>query len=173
MLQTFFEDLSTQAPSFHEFSNMILSDNIVNHKLTPGPTFETCHHGILSILTVSLCTFTVQEQEQQEDTCFDLATNKTPDAIQKHITKGPLPLPTTVSELIQQIHHLLILTEGLFTRRCMMVAQLHELMEALQVRKHCLMGDYAMSVKKPSNLYGHIIYRGFMGFLSRFYVFSL
>ena len=27
--------------------------------------------------------------------------------------------------------------------------------------------------KKPSNLYGHIIYRGFMGFFSRFYVFSL
>ena len=29
------------------------------------------------------------------------------------------------------------------------------------------------SVKKPYNLYGHIIYRGFTGFLSRFYVFSL
>ena len=123
---------------------MMLSDNIVNHKLMPGPTFKTCHHSI-SILVVSLHMFTIQEQEWQEDTCFDLATNKTPDAIKKHITKGPLLLPTTISELIQQIHHLLILTEGLFTHHCMMVTQLHELMEALQVHEHHLKGDYASS----------------------------
>ena len=77
--------------------------------------------------------------------CFDLATNKTPDAIKKHITKGPPPLPTTISELIQQIHHLLMLTEGLFTHCCVMVTQLCKLMEALQVCKHQLMGDYASS----------------------------
>ena len=143
-LQMFFEDLSAQVPSFHEFSNTTLSNNIINHKLMPGPTFETCHHGISS-LVVSLRTFTVQEQEQQEDMCFDLATNKTPDSIKKHITKGPLPLPTTISELIQQIHCLLVLTEGLFTHHCMMVTQLRELMEALQVHEHRLMGDYASS----------------------------
>ena len=101
--QTFFEELSTQTPSFRKFSNTTLADNIVNHKLAPGPTFETCHHGI-SILAVSLCTFTVQEQERQDEACFELATNKTPDAIKKHLSKGPPPLPTTISELIQQIH---------------------------------------------------------------------
>ena len=122
----------------------MLADNIVNHKLAPGPTFKTCHHGI-SILVVSLCTFTVQEC--QEETCFYLATYKTPDAIKKHMTKGPPPLPTTISELIQQIHWLLILTEGLFTHRCAMVTQLCELMEALQVHEHHLMGDYTSSAQ--------------------------
>ena len=62
MLQTFFDELSMQAFLFREFSNMMLFDNIVNHKLAPGPTFETHHHGI-SILAVSLQTFNVQEQE--------------------------------------------------------------------------------------------------------------
>ena len=113
-LQMFFNDLSTQVPSFWEFSNMTLSDNIINHKLVPGPTFETCHNGI-STLAISLCTFTIQEQEQQEDTYFKLTTNKTPNAIKKHMIKGPPPLPTTISELVQQIHWLLVLTKGLFT----------------------------------------------------------
>ena len=99
-LQMSFDDLSTQVPSFWEFSNMTLFDNIINHKLAPGPTFETCHHGI-SILAISLWTFTVQEQERQEDTYFELVTNKTPDAIKKHMTKGPPPLPTTIGELVQ------------------------------------------------------------------------
>ena len=145
-LQTFFAELSAQVLSFREFSNTMLSDNIVNHKLAPGPTYETCHHSI-SILAVSLCTFTIQELEHQEEICFDLVTNKTPDAIKKHMTKGPPPLPTTISELIQQIHRLLILTDGLFTHRCAMVTQLRELMETLQVRKHHLMGDYASSAQ--------------------------
>ena len=99
----FFNDLSAQVPSFQEFSNTTLFDNIINHKLTPGPTFKTCHHSI-SILAISLWTFTVQEQERQEDTYFELVTNKTPDAIKKHMTKGCPPLPTTISELVQQIH---------------------------------------------------------------------
>ena len=145
-LQTFFAELSAQVPSFREFSNTTLSDNIINHKLAPGPTYETCHHGI-SILAVSLRTFTIQELERQEETCFDLATNKTPDAIKKHMSKGPPPLPTTISELIQQIHRLLVLTDGLFTHRCAMVTQLRELMEILQVREHRLMGDYASSAQ--------------------------
>ena len=145
-LQTFFEELSAQTPSFRKFSNTMLADNIVNHKLAPGPTFKTCHHGI-SILAVSLCTFTIQEQEQQEETCFKLATNKTLDAIKKHLSKGPPPLPTMVSKLIQQIHQLQVLTEGLFTHRCTMVMQLRKLMEALQVHEHRLMGNYTSSAQ--------------------------
>ena len=78
----------------------MLFDNIVNHKLAPGPTYETCHHGI-SILVVSLQMFSIQEQGQQEDSYFDLATHKTLDAVKKCLTKGPPPLmPTTISEFI-------------------------------------------------------------------------
>ena len=131
-LQTFFDELSMQAPSLHEFSNMILFNNIVNHKLTPGPTYETYHHGI-SILAISLQNFNAQEQEHREAMSFKLATNKTPDAIAKHLTKGPPLLPTNVSELIQQIHCLLVLTEGPFTHCCLMANPLRDLMEALQV----------------------------------------
>ena len=44
-LQMFFDNLSSQVPSFQEFSNTTLSDNIINHKLAPGPTFTEwlCH----------------------------------------------------------------------------------------------------------------------------------
>ena len=133
-------------PSFHEVSNTTLFNNIMNHKLAPGPTYETCHHGI-SILAVSLWTFSVQEHEQQEESYFNLATHKTPDAIKKHLMKGLPPLPTTISELIQQLHQLLVLTEGLFTHRCSMADQLHDLMEAFQVRERHLMGDYTSSIQ--------------------------
>ena len=63
------------------------------------------------------------------------------------MTKGPPPLPTTISELVQQIHQLIVLTKGLFTHHCTMVTQLRELMEALQAREHRLMGDYASSTQ--------------------------
>ena len=53
----------------------------------------------------------------------------------------------TVTELIQQIHRLLVLTEGLFTHRCSLADQLCDLMDALQVREHCLMGDYTTSAQ--------------------------
>ena len=145
-LQSFFDELGAQVPSFREFSNTILFDNIVNHKLAPGPTYETYHHGI-SILAVSLRSFNAQEQERREAMSFELATNKTPDAITKHLTKGPPPLPTTISELIQQIHRLLVLTEGLFTHRCPMADPLRDLMEALQVREHRLLSDFAGSAQ--------------------------
>ena len=62
VLRTFFIELGLHTPSFCEFSNTTLFDNITNHKLALGPTYKTCHHGI-SILAVSLWTFSVQEQE--------------------------------------------------------------------------------------------------------------
>ena len=37
--------------------------------------------------------------------------------------------------------------EELFTHHCLMVNQLHDLMEALQVHEHCLMGDYTSSAQ--------------------------
>ena len=67
--------------------------------------------------------------------------------ITKHLTKGPPPLPTNVSELIQQIHCLLVLTEGLFTHRCPMANPLYDLMEALQVREHRLLSDFTGSAQ--------------------------
>ena len=56
---------------------------IINHKFLPGESFDTCHHG-LSILAISLHSFTVQELKQHEDNIFQWASNITPDALWKH-----------------------------------------------------------------------------------------
>jgi hypothetical protein len=142
VLQTFFQDLGKQLPAFKQFRNSTLFENILALKFEPGHTYETCHHG-LSPLSVSMRSFAAQEKESQDDDYFDQATNKTPEAVRKHKTKMPPPLPATVGELLQLISRLLVLTVGLFTVHCSLAIQLTDLESELQEREQHIMGDPA------------------------------
>ena len=138
-LRTFFQDLGKQCPAFRHFRNSLLFDHIGGHKFEPGAAYETSHHG-LSLLAVSLRSFADQERERQDDDCFEQATNRTPDAVRKHSTKTPPPLPTFIGELLQLLERYLVLTVGLFTTHCSFAIQLRDLHSALQEKEHRLMG---------------------------------
>jgi hypothetical protein len=140
VLQTFFQDLGKQAPAFSQFRNSTLFDHILNHKFEPGAGYESCHHGI-SLLAVSMRSFSAQERERRDDDDFELAMNKTPEAVRKHSSKAPPPLPTTVAELLQLMWRLIVLTTGLFTIDCSLAIQLRDMHHALQEREQTLMGD--------------------------------
>jgi len=102
VLHSFFHTLGDEVPAFRQFQNTTLFDNILNYRFAPRATYKTCHHGI-SVLAVSMRSFAEQEQESLEDSYYDLATSKTPDAVRKHKAKLPPPLPTTILELLQLI----------------------------------------------------------------------
>ena len=85
--------------------------------------------------------FATQEQESQEDEWFNQATTKTPEAIKKHSSKAPPPLPTTVAELLQLLWRMIVLTTGLFTTHCSLAIQLKDLHTAIQVREQTIMSD--------------------------------
>ena len=113
------------------------------HKFQPGVTFKTCHHG-MSILAVTLQSKATQEQEQHEDDkCFKLATNKTPDPVKKHTSKKPPPLPTSIGDFRQLLNQLIALTVGLFTTHNMMAQQLEALQEVVEDEEHDLLGEPA------------------------------
>jgi hypothetical protein len=138
-LRTFFQDLGTQCPAFRHFRNSLLFEHIVAHKFEPGAAYDTCHHG-LSILAVSLWSFADQERERQDDEYFAQATNRTPEAVRKHSTKTPPPLPTSIGELLQLLDRLIVLTVGLFTTHCSLAIQLRDMHTTLQAKEHRLMG---------------------------------
>ena len=108
------------------FHSSQLFEHIVQHMFIPGDSYKTCHHG-LSILAISLHSFSVQEQEQHEDEFFCEASNKMQDSIRKHKTKGPPALPTSIGELLLLLDRLITLTKGLFTASSPMAIQLEEL----------------------------------------------
>jgi hypothetical protein len=90
-----------------------------------------------------MCSFAAQERERQDNKDFDMATNKTPEAVQKHSSKAPPPLPTTIAELQQLMWRMIVLTTGLFTTHCSLAIQLKDLYTAIQEREQTLMGDPA------------------------------
>jgi hypothetical protein len=139
IIRTFFQGLGAQCPAFRHFRNSLLFEHITAHKFEPGAAYETCHHGI-SLLAVSLRSFADQERERHDDECFDQATTRTPDAVRKHTTKTPPPLPTSIGELLQLLERLVVLTVGLFTVHCSFAIQLRDLQTALQEKEHRLMG---------------------------------
>jgi hypothetical protein len=140
VLRTFFQDLGKQVAAFKQFRNSTLFDNIVAFKFEPGHSYETCHHG-LSILSVSMRSFADQEKERQDDDWFDTATNKTPEAVRKHNSKLPPPLPATVAKLLQLLLRLIALMVGLFTIHCSLAIQLEALYQEVQEREQHLLGD--------------------------------
>jgi hypothetical protein len=140
VLRTFFKDLGKQVPAFSQFRNSTLFDHIGNHKFEPGAGYELCHHGI-SLLAISMRSFLAQERERQDDEDFDMATNKTPEAVRKHSSKAPPPLPTTIAELLQLMWRMIVLTTGLFTTHYSLAIQLKDLYTAIQEREQTLMGD--------------------------------
>ena len=108
------------------FHSSQLFEHIVQHKFIPGDSYDTCHHG-LSILAMSLRSFSVQEQEQREEEFIREASNKTQDSICKHKTKGPLAIPTSIGDLLLLLDWLITLTKGLFTTTSPMSMQLTDL----------------------------------------------
>ena len=77
-----FHILGDKCADLEQFYSSILFHHIIKHKFILGESFNTCHHG-MSILVVSLCSFTIQKQEHWEDDYFWEASHKTPDAVQK------------------------------------------------------------------------------------------
>ena len=65
-LHRFFQKLGKKCSNLEQFYSSQLFNHIINHKFIPSDSFNTCHHGI-SILAVSLQSFTIQEHEQHED----------------------------------------------------------------------------------------------------------
>ena len=140
ILRQFFQQLGEHCPDLEHFHSSQLFKHIVQHKFIPGNSYDTCHHG-LSILAISLRSFSVQEQEQREEEFFREATNKTQDSIRKHKTKGPPALPTLIGELLLLLDRLITLTKGLFTTTSPMLIQLTDLRLVLRRRHHTLMSD--------------------------------
>ena len=98
-LHRFFQQLGETCPDLKHFHSSQLFEHIINHKFIPGDSYDTCHHG-LSILAISLHSFSIQEHEQCEDEYFQETSNKTQDYIWKHKTKGPPALPTSIGKLL-------------------------------------------------------------------------
>jgi hypothetical protein len=140
VMRALFQELGKKVPAFTQFWNSTLFDNIIAHKFEPGASYETCHHGI-SLLAVSMRSFAAQEREHQDHDHFDQATNKTPEAVRKHLTKAPPPLLATIAELQQLLWRLIVLTKGLFTTHCSLAIQLNDLFIAVQEQEQTLMGD--------------------------------
>jgi hypothetical protein len=140
VLKSFFQDLGQQVRAFRLFRNSKLFEDIMAHQFEPGACYDTCHHGI-SLLAVSMRTFEAQERERQDDEDFEQATHKTPEAVRKHNSKGPPPLPSSVGDLLQALWRLIILTKGLFTQQCSLANQLEDLYEALQDKEQRIMSD--------------------------------
>jgi hypothetical protein len=140
VLKSFFQDLGQQVRAFRLFRNSKLFDDITSHHFEPGAYYDTCHHGI-SLLAVSMRTFEAQERERQDDEDFDQATHKTPEAVRKHNSKGPPPLPSSIGDLLQALWRLIVLTKGLFTQQCSLVCQLEDLYDALQDKEQRIMSN--------------------------------
>jgi hypothetical protein len=140
VLKSFFQDLGQQVRAFRLFRNSKLFDDIMSHHFEPGAYYDTCHHGI-SLLAVSMRTFEAQERERQDDEDFDQATHKTPEAVRKHNSKGPPPLPSSIGDLLQALWRLIVLTKGLFTQQCSLVCQLEDLYDALQDKEQRIMSN--------------------------------
>jgi hypothetical protein len=143
VLRNFFGSLAV--PSlFKQFRNNTLFDHVCNYKFEPGPSYETCHHGI-SLLAVSMRSFADQERESQDDTYFAQATNRTPpEAVRKYHSKLPPLIPTTVAELLQLLWRIIVLTVGfLFTVHFSLAIQLtKDLHTALQEQEgQHILGD--------------------------------
>ena len=126
ILRQFFQQLGETCPNLEHFHSSQLFKHIVQHKFIPGDSYNTCHHGV-SILAISLHSFSVQEQEQCEEEFFHEASNKTQDSICKHKTKGLPAIPTLIGELLLLLDRLITLTKGLFTATSPMLMQLTEL----------------------------------------------
>jgi hypothetical protein len=81
-----------------------------------------------------------QEKESQEDSIFDQLTRKMPEAVKKHHSKLPLPLPMMVAELMPFIcWRMIALTVGLSTEHCVLTIQLKELHTELKGREQHVM----------------------------------
>jgi hypothetical protein len=76
------------------FSNQAFFDDIVNHRFTPGDTYDTCHKGF-SPLAFLPCTHEEINAENKELDFYEEANVKTLGDVRKHRTKGPPPIPTT------------------------------------------------------------------------------
>jgi hypothetical protein len=155
-LRRFFQQLGETCPDLEHFHSSQLFDHIINHKFIPGDSYDTCHHG-LSILALSLRSFSIQEHEQREDEYFREASNKTQDSIRKHKTKGPPALPTSIGELLLLLDRLIVLTKGLFTANSPMATQLDDLRLTLRKRHHTLMSDPRRTTERIPQLVWAII----------------
>jgi hypothetical protein len=142
VLRTFFTSLSRRAPAFRHFRNNRLFDDITKYRFEPGRSIDTYHHG-LSPLALTLRTFADIQTEEDDADYFAQASNKTVEAVRKHHSKGPPPLPTTFNEFLQLLGRLIILTEGLFTRHCSFLRQMRELHTGLLSREQLILGDPA------------------------------
>ena len=69
VLHQFFQQLGEHCPDLEHFHSSQLFKHIIQHKFIPSDSYDTCHHG-LSILAMSLHSFSVQEQEQCEEEFF-------------------------------------------------------------------------------------------------------
>jgi hypothetical protein len=67
----------------HHFNNQALFEDIINHRFTPGDTFETCHKG-LSPLAFLPKTFSDIHEEKVAEDYYNEATVKTVTDIRKH-----------------------------------------------------------------------------------------
>jgi hypothetical protein len=122
VLTAFFTKLTEKEPSLRHYHNQALFEDIINHRFTPGDTYETCHKG-LSPLAFLPRTFADMHEDKTEEDYYQEATVKTIGDVRKHRTKGPLPIPANDAELLHLNQRDVIVLEALFTPWSALVRQ--------------------------------------------------
>jgi hypothetical protein len=113
------------------FSNQTFFDDVINHRFTPGDTYDTCHKGF-SPLAFLPRTYKEITAENEALDFYEEATVKTVGDVRKHRTKGPPPIPTTDAELIRLITRDVAILTAFFTPWSSLVIQEEELNDGLQ-----------------------------------------
>ena len=131
VLSAFIEDLARSEPSLLHFSNQALFDDIINHRFTPGDTYETCHKGF-SPLAFLPRTHSEIHAEAIEMDYYSEATVKTVGDVRKHRSKGPPPIPSNDAELIRLNNRDVVFLKAFFTPWSSLVIQEEELNVGLQ-----------------------------------------
>jgi hypothetical protein len=101
VLAAFFDDITdrTEPLLVQSFVNQAFFDDVINHRLTSGDTYDTCCHKGFSLLAFLPRSHKeiAEERTAAENAHYQEANVKT---VRKHSTKGPPPIPASDAELL-------------------------------------------------------------------------
>jgi hypothetical protein len=131
VLSAFFDDLAKEEPSLRHFNNQALFEDIINHRFTPGDSYETCHKGFSPLAFLPKTHAMVHEEALAED-YYNEANVKTVAEVHKHQMKGPPPIPNNDAELLRLNTRDVTVLTAFFTKWSSLVQQELELNDGLQ-----------------------------------------
>jgi hypothetical protein len=131
VLSAFFEELAKEEPSLRHFSNQALFEDIINHRFTPGDTYDSYHKGFSPLAFLPKTHAAIHEEMVAEDHYHE-ANVKTVAEVRKHQTKGPPPIPTNDAKLLRLNTHDVTILTAFFTKWSILVQQEIELNDGIQ-----------------------------------------